>query len=156
VTQGGSWRGGGALLFDTANEDKRRGSLYNSALLVSVVDPNPQDPYVLAFLIWIRHYFVPIWIRILPSTSKKVMNLDFYCFLIFLSLRADVNVPLKSNKQNSLNKKTHFLLASCQPLTSRIRSRIRIRKSVQQICGSGSAPKCHGSTTLLPVRSYTV
>jgi hypothetical protein len=31
------------------------------------------------------------------------------------------------------------------------RNRIRIRKSVEKIRGSGSVPKCHGSTTLFCV-----
>jgi hypothetical protein len=48
---------------------------------------------------------------ILPSSSKNSKkNLDSYCFvtsLDFLSLKNDVNVPSKSNKQ-----KNYFLLAS--------------------------------------------
>jgi len=35
----------------------------------------------------------------------------------FLSLRTDVNVPTESNKQNNLEKKTHFLLVSWKSLT---------------------------------------
>ncbi len=31
------------------------------------------------------------------------------------------------------------------------KSRIQIRKSVVRTCGSGSLPKCHGSTTLVRI-----
>jgi hypothetical protein len=54
--------------------------------------------------------------RILPSSSKNSKkNLDFYSFVIFLCLflflKNDVNVPLKSKKQKNLEKK-YFLLES--------------------------------------------
>jgi hypothetical protein len=39
-----------------------------------------------------------------------------------------------------------ILKATCTEEKGRIR--IRIRQSVVRICGSGSAPKCHGSTKL--------
>ncbi len=73
----------------------------------------------------IRHYFVRI--RILSSASKKrKKNLDFYYFV---------------NSFDFLATKTYFLLASCQPLVS--------QSCQSQWWGSGSLPKCHGSTTLV-------
>jgi hypothetical protein len=51
-------------------------------------------------------------------------------------MKTDVIASYKSIKQTNFErKKTHFLLASCQPLTKQ--------------AGSGSVPKCHGSTALL-------
>jgi hypothetical protein len=49
--------------------------------------------------------------------------------------------------KKTLGKKLTFCIASCPPPTKR--SRIRIQKSAVRIPGSGSVPKCHGSTTLL-------
>jgi hypothetical protein len=67
-------------------------------------------------------------------------------------LRNDVNVDFKKKKQKNLEIKI-FLAAilkvtdeNCR-IRSRIRSRIQIRYSEEQIRGYG--PKCHGSATLL-------
>jgi hypothetical protein len=46
----------------------------------------------------------------------------------FLSLKTDVSVPSKSNKQKKLFKKLVFLLA--------------FLRSMMKIAGSGSTPKC--------------
>jgi hypothetical protein len=47
-----------------------------------------------------------MWIRILLSSSKNIIKiLDYYCFVTsfgLLSLKNDVNVPSKSNKQKNL------------------------------------------------------
>ncbi len=100
-----------------------------------------------------RHYFVRIWS--LPSTSKTnkktLISTPFWLLFDFLSLKNDVSVPSKSNK-----KKIIFSRHRVSPLTkhawsgSGLWSRIRIRicMSVVRIRGSGSGPKCHGSTTL--------
>jgi hypothetical protein len=51
-----------------------------------------------------------VWIRILPSTSKKVKKcLDFYCIVTsknYLSLKTDVNIPTSStvNELNNLEQ----------------------------------------------------
>jgi hypothetical protein len=61
---------------------------------------------------------------IIKQNSKK--NLGFYCFVSsfdFLSLKNDVNVPSKSNKQNNF-----FVgVLKVNDENSRIRIRIRIR-----------------------------
>jgi hypothetical protein len=81
-----------------------------------------------------------ILIRILPSLSKNSKkNLYFYCSVTlydFLSLKNDINVPSKSNKQKKLGQK-YLLLVSWRTLMKRAGS------------GAGSVPKCHGSGTLL-------
>jgi hypothetical protein len=99
----------------------------------------------------IRHYFVQI--RILASASKINKNyLDFYYFLTSFSLfKTDVNVPLKSNKQKE--KKTYFFVDTLSATDEE--SRIRIPMSVVRIHGSGSVPKCHGSTTLV-LRQHSI
>jgi len=51
----------------------------------------------------------------LSSSKNSKKNLDSYCFVTFfclLTLKNDVNVPSKSNKQKNLEKKISFLLAS--------------------------------------------
>jgi hypothetical protein len=64
-------------------------------------------------MLWIRMFFglpdmaallfCTARIRILPSTSKKrKKNLDFYYFVTFfdfLSMKTDVSVPSKSNRE---------------------------------------------------------
>jgi hypothetical protein len=62
----------------------------------SVPDPDPHVSGTPESEVWIR-----IRIQILLSSSKK--NLDSYCFvtLDFSSLKNDVNVPSKSNKQKN-------------------------------------------------------
>ncbi len=99
---------------------------------------------------------VIIFIRILPSTNKNSKNTLIstilwllFGFLFMKTVKTDVNVPSKSNKQKKLLK-TFFvdiLSATDEKSKIRIRSRIRIRKSVERIRGSGSVPKYHGSTT---------
>ncbi len=58
----------------------------------------------------------------------------------FLSLKNDENVPSKSNMQ-----KNFFLIVFCW----------RLEGQWGKIAGSGSAPKCHGSATLVLVLSYS-
>ncbi len=50
----------------------------------------------------------------LTKARKTLTSTIFYFFLDFLSLKTDVNVPSKSNKQENFEK-AYFLLASCQP-----------------------------------------
>ncbi len=66
----------------------------------------------------------------------------------FLSLKNDVNVSSKSNKQKNFGKNLILCghLVTCHPLTKKAGS--RIRKSMVRIRGSGSVQKCHGSATL--------
>ncbi len=84
--------------------------------------------------VWIR---IRRWIRIrilLSSCKNSKKNLDSYYFVTlfdFLSLKNDVNVPSKSNKQKKLCKKISFLLASWRSMT--------------KIAGSGSTNQRHGS-----------
>jgi hypothetical protein len=83
--------------------------------------------------VWIR---IRLWIRILLSSCKNSKkNLDSYYFVTlfdFLSLKNDVNVPLKSIKRKNFCWKISFLLASWRSMTkiagsgSRIRIRIQI------------------------------
>ncbi len=101
--------------------------------------------------IGIRHYFVRI--RSLPSTSKKKSkkNLDFYYILTSFWFFMWAYLQKVGTKQKII-----FCRHRVCPLTKkawsgsglRSRIRIRIRKSVVRIRGSGSVPKCHGSTTL--------
>jgi hypothetical protein len=73
-----------------------------------VPDPDPRiqhvsGPPVSRF----RHYF--LWIRILPSTSKKIKKNWIFTFvtsfLLFIYENTDVKMPLKSDKQNNFGKK---------------------------------------------------
>ncbi len=83
-----------------------------------------------------------------PASSKtSEKNLNSYCSVTsfdFLSLKNDVNIASKSNKQKNL-----FL--AILKVTDENRIRIRIHQSEVRIRGSGceSAPKCHGSATLV-------
>ncbi len=71
--------------------------------------------YFWASWIRIRIHKSNVWIRILLSLSHNCKkNFDFYCFVTsfwLLSLKNDVNVPSKSNKQQNFQKNS-FLLAS--------------------------------------------
>jgi hypothetical protein len=54
------------------------------------------------------------------------------------------------NKQKNLEKKIYFVgIMKVTEEKSRIRIRISVSGFVSQWCGSGSVPKCHGSTTQL-------
>jgi hypothetical protein len=55
----------------------------------------------------------------------------------FLTLKYDVNVPLKNNKQKNLAKKKFFVVG------------LKVSDENSRICGprSGSVTKCHGSAT---------
>jgi hypothetical protein len=64
-----------------------------------------------------------------------------------VSQRHGVNVPSKRNKQKIGNNFFFFGILKVLDVKSRIRSWIWIRKSVVRIPGSGSLPKCHGSTS---------
>ncbi len=78
----------------------------------------------------IPHVFWASWIRILLSTSKiarkTLIPTVLWLLLYFWSLKNDVNVPSKSNKQKSL-KKIRFLLVSWRSKTKIIGSGFRIR-----------------------------
>ncbi len=91
------------------------------------------------------------WIRILLLSCKNSnKNLVSYCLVTlfdFLSLKNDVNIPSKSNKQKIFVKKLVFCWnLKVNDENSRIRIRIRINLSEAWIrgSGSGSTPKCHG------------
>ncbi len=105
-----------------------------------------QDPSLFArILIWTR-------IRILPLTRKKViktLNLQFFDFFYFLSLKTDVNVPhSKSNKQTKYGKKLFF----CWHLVSHWRKK---QYPDPEVSGTDLwiwiriHNKCHGSTALI-------
>jgi hypothetical protein len=83
----------------------------------------------------IRHYFVTHPDPDLdsdPSINKQKSKKTFCDFFFdFLSMKADVSVPSKSNKQ-----KNFFLLASCPPLKKK--------------AGSGSVSQRKGSAVLDP------
>jgi hypothetical protein len=85
----------------------------SSATSVADPDPNPDpsDLYVFGPPGSGSISQIEVWIRILLSPSKNCKrNLDSYCFVasfwLFISLKNDVNVPLKSNKQKNF---TNFL-----------------------------------------------
>ncbi len=76
-------------------------------------------------------------------------NLNFYylwLILTFLSMKTDVNVPSKSNKQKNSEKTKLFFVGI---LSATDEKRVRIRKSEERVHGSGSVPKYQGYTTLL-------
>jgi hypothetical protein len=88
----------------------------------------------------IPHYFVRIRILFYHSGKKvrKILISTILWFLFaFLSLKTDVIVPLKSNRQKHLGKKTCFLLTSYQPLME--------KKGSGAVAESGSVLKCRGS-----------
>ncbi len=62
---------------------------------------------------------------------KTLIPAILWLFLIFLSLKNDVNVPSKSNKQKKIALKISFLLASWRLIT--------------KIAGAGSISQKHGS-----------
>jgi hypothetical protein len=67
--------------------------------------------------------------------------------LDFLSLKNDVDVPSRRNKQNNFFFKLVFVgVLKVNDENSRVRS--RIHESEAWIRGSGSTTKCHGSGTL--------
>jgi hypothetical protein len=78
--------------------------------------------------------FLYVWavLRILQSSSKNCKkNLDSYCFVTFfyfLSLKNDVNVPSKSNKQKNFEQNSFFVdVLTVNDENRRIRIRIQIR-----------------------------
>ncbi len=100
--------------------------------------------------VWIRIRIL-LWIRILLSLCKNSeKNLDSYYFVThfdFLSLKTDVNVASKSNKQKKLCTKISFLLASWRSMM-----KIAGSGSISQRHGSADPDpplKCHGSAALL-------
>jgi hypothetical protein len=61
--------------------------------------------------------------------QKKVRNLDFYCFVTyydFLSLKTDVNVPSRRNRQKNDKSGSGSVTECCSP-------RIRIRTEMSRI-----------------------
>ncbi len=109
----------------------------------------------------IHQYGSRLWIRILPSISKKnEENLDFYCFVTFsdfLSLKNDINVPSKKSKKRPEMKFSDEKGRIRIQIRSWIRIRIRTSQSQVRIRGSasGSIPECQGSRTLLLGILYT-
>jgi hypothetical protein len=94
----------------------------------------------------------------LSSCKNSKTNLDSYCFVTlfdFLSLKNDVNVPTKSNKQKNFLKKLFFVgILKENDENSRIRIRTHCSETWIRGSRSGSTPKCHGSATLLLRRKY--
>jgi hypothetical protein len=95
-------------------------------------------------------------IRILLSSfyhqARKTLILTILGLLLdFLSLKNDVNVHSKSNKQKTFLKQFFVCILRINDENSRIRIRVRMQLSEAWIRGSGSAstPKCHGSGTLV-------
>jgi hypothetical protein len=86
--------------------------------------------------VWIRIRIL-LWIRILPSSCKNSKkNLDSYYFVTlfdFLSLKNDIKVASKSNKQKNFVKKNCFLLASWRSMTKIAGSGFRIRIGIRWI-----------------------
>jgi hypothetical protein len=80
------------------------------------------------------------------TSRKSKNNLDFYCFFLLLfdllPLKTGISVPSKSNKQIKLIF-VGILLAADEKQDPEPES-----ESVVRICGSGSTPKCHRSTTM--------
>ncbi len=104
----------------------------------SVADPDPPDP----------HVFGPpgsgstskrygsgsgSFCHHAKIVTKTLIPTILWLFLTFLSLKNDVNVPSKSNKQKKLCQKISFLLASWRSMTEIAGS------------GSGSISQRHGS-----------
>ncbi len=54
-------------------------------------------------------------------------NLDFNCFVTYLSSKNDVNVPSNKNKHKNLERKKNLGILNVTDEKSRIRNRIRIR-----------------------------
>ncbi len=101
-----------------------------------------------AFPIRIRHYFVRIWI--LPSTSKKTL-ISTILWLLFDVFIYENWCKCTFRKYGNKQKPWIIEYFLCILSATNKKCRIRIRKSVVQICGSWSIPKCHGST-MLPMR----
>ncbi len=91
--------------------------------------------------------------RILPSTSKKSnKNIAFFYFVTSFWLFF-FEGWCKWTFKKYWDKKLFFcwnLVSHWQKSRIQIRIRIWIQKSVVRIRGSGSVPKCHGFTTMLP------
>jgi hypothetical protein len=71
--------------------------------------------------------------------AKKVRKILISTVFLTLSLKNDVNVPSKSNKQKNVDIFFYFLLASCQPLTKK----------------AGSGCQCYGSPDPEPYQNVT-
>ncbi len=79
------------------------------------------------------------------NKKKSKNNLDFYYYILwllfdYLSMKTDVNVPSKSNKQNKLWKKNLIFVGilSTTDEKSWIRTRIRIHTKMSRIPNTGS------------------
>ncbi len=126
-------------------------------LFVSVPDPDPPDPHVFGPPGSTSHRCGSgsgSFYDQAKIVRKTLIRTVLWLLLDFLSLKNDVYVPSKSNKQKS------FFLSCQWRKNSRIwiRIRIRIHYSEAWIRGSRSTPKFHGSGTLLfvvPVRMYS-
>jgi hypothetical protein len=94
---------------------RRKERTESNVISISVVDP---DPYVFGPSGSGFHY-----------RAKKVRNLDFYCFVTyydFLSLKTDVNVPSRRNRQKNDKSGSGSVTECCSP-------RIRIRTEMSRI-----------------------
>jgi hypothetical protein len=82
--------------------------------------------------------------------AEKVRKTLISGIFLLLSLKTDVKVPSKSNKQKNLEQKVF-----CWHLVSHWRQKKDPnRNSAVWIRGSGSVPKNHGSTTLILSEFY--
>ncbi len=87
-----------------------------------------------------------LWIRILPATSKKSKkSLDFGLLFWLFTFEDWCKLPLISKKQKKKLKNSYFVFILS---ATDEKSRIRIRKPLVRIRGSGSVPKCHESAAL--------
>jgi hypothetical protein len=84
---------------------------------------------------------------------KTLISTIFDFFFDFVSMKSDVNVSSKSKKK----KNVHFgHLVSILSAIDEKQDPNPIRKLMVRVRGSGSAPNCHGSTTLLFSMLFTV
>jgi len=91
---------------------------------------------------------IRLWLWILLSSSKNSKkNLDSTVLLLlydFLSLKNEVNVTSKSNKQKNRN----FVVVDVLKVTDEKAGSAGSASPRYGIRGFGSLPKCHGSGTL--------
>ncbi len=103
----------------------------NRILESSVVDP---DPYVFGPSGSVTHSYGSGSFHHQSKILRKTL-ISTILWRVFdrLSIKTDVIAPSKSTLwAKNFEKKTYFLLASCQPLTEK--RRIRIRKSMKHRC----------------------
>ncbi len=78
-----------------------------------------------------------------------ILTQNFKILAKYKIFKTEDNVPVGKLKEKLWEKVKFFGILKVAEERSRIRSWIRIRYSEVRIRGSGSAPKCHGSPTML-------